>query len=181
MAYTYISYQIGLYGCGPHAAFAIAQLNLGTGLVDAFLRSEDEDEFSVYLHGFRNQLHDILANNPNNILPRKFPLAAASLTEAWPRRDILALYARPILNPAGRPSRVTESEPKIPCFYIRELISDGRDLFRWSAREMFYYFEQKLLYGIVLRALYDHGKSDEPLVPLSLAIKRPQVWAHSRV
>lgn len=104
----------GLRGCRMTIAHGLAKYRLGESIVDAFM-TKDQPAFMQYLIGWRHQLCNILASDPEGLLGRQYPSLAHRIPEAFPCYDVLQKYVRPLttfsINKDVNCYRIESSQP----------------------------------------------------------------------
>ncbi|KAF4607635.1 hypothetical protein EYR38_001708 [Pleurotus pulmonarius] len=126
-------YSDGLSDCGPETALAIARLNFGDTLLQAFETLGEGPPLNDFLVIWRTKLQDVLRNNPDHVLPRRRPSLADSITDNFPDIHVLALYRFPITT------------------WPAPLAQFCRERFRWDSATVARRFREKLWPGIAIR------------------------------
>ena len=75
----------------------LAKSGLGRELCNA-MTDLSAEAFTVFLHGWRNQLRNELAEDPHHLLGRRHRQLARQVQDDFPRLDILRQYALPITS-----------------------------------------------------------------------------------
>ncbi|KAF8191324.1 PIN domain-like protein, partial [Pholiota molesta] len=90
-------YGDGVKGCGPTTALALIRGGYGDRLLSAFRRL-DGDAFEQFLIEWRSAVRRELATNSHHFLSRSQPKLAEDISDVFPDRRILDLYANPITS-----------------------------------------------------------------------------------
>ncbi|KAF8955909.1 PIN domain-like protein [Flammula alnicola] len=88
----------GLPGCGWRTALQLARTDLATDLFCAARRIPTRQQMSDFLTGWRQDFRSLLADNPDNVLDRRYPLIAKNVASDFPAVDVLSLYAHPVTS-----------------------------------------------------------------------------------
>ncbi|KAF8166162.1 hypothetical protein BJ912DRAFT_246040, partial [Pholiota molesta] len=147
-------YGPGITGCGPTTALALAKCGFGDQLLAAHHQLNDA-EYEQFLIQWRCTVRRELHTNSRGILPRRQPNVAAAISDSFPNRRILRLYATPVTSwsPGYTPPDVSHwgiKQPSIPA--ITEFC---RRHFRCTTQQKLKEkFKSNLWEGIFLQMLY---------------------------
>ncbi|KAF8190100.1 PIN domain-like protein [Pholiota molesta] len=88
----------GLIGCGWKTASRLARTELAHSLFNAATSLLSREDLCTFLCEWREAFRILLAQDPNNVLGRKYPSLASNVTDEFPPVDILLLYAHPVTS-----------------------------------------------------------------------------------
>ena len=148
--------KTGLTGCGMAIAQRLAKSGLGRELCNA-MTDLPVEALTVFLHGWRNQLRNELAEDPQHLLGRRHQQLARQVPDGFPRLDILRQYALPITSGSlgNTPELQEMSRSWVPqCPDLGELATMCQTLFGWGTQVNIYdKFEKHIWPGAILRSL----------------------------
>ncbi|RDB19153.1 Flap endonuclease GEN 1 [Hypsizygus marmoreus] len=88
---------VGLHGCGPSTACALASTPLARSLLHAATSLSDQ-ELDRFLVDWREHLRHELSEDPNGVLKRRHQSLASAIPNSFPNPKVLRLYAKPAVT-----------------------------------------------------------------------------------
>ncbi|KAF8173270.1 PIN domain-like protein [Pholiota molesta] len=147
-------YGPGISGCGPTTALALAKCGFGDQLLAAHYQLNDT-EYERFLIQWRCAIRTELHTNSRGLLPRRQPNVAAAISDNFPNRRILRLYATPVTSwsPGRIPPDANQWSFKQPS--ISGITEFCRQNFRCvEPQKVKEKFKSTLWEGIFLQMLY---------------------------
>lgn len=145
-------YSLGVRGCGPACAFALAQCEFGNELIHA-IDTLSAENLTVFLDGWRDSLRRELTTNSQGRLRQRQPHIASQISDTFPDLKTLALYRHPLIT--------TETTIDVNSTWIgkepslRHLAEFGSLHFGWEGeRKLIEEFESRIWEGAVLQLIY---------------------------
>ncbi|KAI0686040.1 PIN domain-like protein [Cerioporus squamosus] len=147
----------GLRNCGAQIAAGLVRYGLGRVLRRA-LDTYDDDQLSIYLQGWRDQVRVRLRDDPGKHIGRKSPRLAANVPATFPKVEAARLFATPALLPPSAYEAVLQ--PRAMDF--GRLGTACETFFGWgSTAELVQTFRSALWPDEVVRMLVREGLSHE--------------------
>ncbi|KAF8186238.1 PIN domain-like protein [Pholiota molesta] len=147
-------YGPGITGCGPATAVALAKCGFGDQLLAAH-RQLSDTEYEGFLIQWRCAIRSELHTNSQGFLPRRQPNVATAISDAFPDRRILRLYASPVTSWSSGRTPPDASQWCVRQPVISAITDFCRRHFRCTtAQKLKEKFEHNLWEGIFLQMLY---------------------------
>jgi hypothetical protein len=148
-----IAIQAGLRGCGIRIAYGVSRYGLGDTLLNA-ARHHSGEELTEFLVEWREELVSVLRHDPKKLIGRKNNVVADAVTDAFPNREVLQLYANPITSwthPRSGAALIPAVTFDLPD--LKKLASFCYLRFGWSGSDVHEYFESKIWEGVCMAML----------------------------
>ena len=94
--------------------------------------TNDQPAFMQFLSGWHNELHGILATDPEGFLGRQYPSLACNILDSFPCYDILQKYVNPLtMFSPNEDTDYCRIESSQPC--LKKLASICERQFQWTS------------------------------------------------